>query len=174
MSPSTAGYPATSVLVAVGQTFKYHPIAVSGSTELIMTWCRLGMDGANSTSADPPPPSGGPNVPIGDSVPVPQAGSSVMKNTLHGSRCGPLLLVLLTGVATAWDSRPAAAQETPPTDLPTVIVLSTGGTIASVYDPESGGFAPALSGAELVSAVPGIADIAHLEVEDVANIGVPI
>ena len=32
----------------------------------------------------------------------------------------------------------ASAQE-----LPTVVVLSTGGTIASVYDAERGGFAPA-------------------------------
>jgi len=49
-------------------------------------------------------------------------------------------------------------------------VLSTGGTIASVYDPESGGFAPALSGEQLVHAVPGLDTLARVEVVQVANV----
>lgn len=60
---------------------------------------------------------------------------------------------------------PLHAQE-----LPTVVVLSTGGTIASVYDAEAGGYAPALSGEQLVRAVPGLDTIARIEVVQVANV----
>jgi L-asparaginase len=54
--------------------------------------------------------------------------------------------------------------------LPKVAVLSTGGTIASVYDAAQGGFAPALSGDQLVKAVPGLDTIAQVEVVQVANV----
>jgi L-asparaginase len=49
-------------------------------------------------------------------------------------------------------------------------VLATGGTIASKIDPESGGAKPALTGEDLVDAVPGIEAWGKIEVEDVANI----
>lgn len=55
--------------------------------------------------------------------------------------------------------------------LPRVIVLSTGGTIASKYDAAKGGFAPALTGAQLVEAVPELKKVARVEVEQVANVG---
>jgi len=55
--------------------------------------------------------------------------------------------------------------------LPRVVVLATGGTIASKYDPKVGALAPGVTGAELVSAVPGLDKIARVEVEQVANIG---
>jgi len=55
-------------------------------------------------------------------------------------------------------------------DLPTVVILSTGGTIASVYDDAAGGFAPALTGEQLVQAVPGLDTIARVEVVQVANV----
>ncbi len=94
-----------------------------------------------------------------------------MKNTLRGSQSGLGLLVLLVcTVTTYWTPRRITAQQAPSNDLPTVVVLSTGGTIASVYDPERGGYAPALSGEDLISAVPGITDLARLEVEQVSNI----
>jgi L-asparaginase len=54
--------------------------------------------------------------------------------------------------------------------LPTVALLSTGGTIASKQDPVKGGYVPALSGEDLVSAVPAIKKIAQIEVEQVSNI----
>jgi L-asparaginase len=54
--------------------------------------------------------------------------------------------------------------------LPTVAVLSTGGTIASKQDPAKGGYAPALSGEDLVAAVPAIKKIAQIQVEQIANI----
>ncbi|MSV35521.1 MAG: asparaginase [Bryobacterales bacterium] len=59
----------------------------------------------------------------------------------------------------------AAAQK-----LPTVAVLSTGGTIASKQDAAKGGYVPALSGEDLVSAVPAIKKIAQIQVEQISNI----
>jgi L-asparaginase len=64
----------------------------------------------------------------------------------------------------------AADGQSAERDLPVVHVLSTGGTIASVYDPAKGGYVPALSGEDLVAAVPGIEDVARLEVEQISNI----
>jgi L-asparaginase len=54
--------------------------------------------------------------------------------------------------------------------LPTVTVLSTGGTIASKHDPLKGGYLPALSGEDLVAAVPAIKKIAQIQVEQISNI----
>jgi L-asparaginase len=54
--------------------------------------------------------------------------------------------------------------------LPTVAVLSTGGTIASKQDPAKGGYLPALSGEDLVSAMPAIKKIAQIQVEQISNI----
>ena len=54
--------------------------------------------------------------------------------------------------------------------LPTVTVLSTGGTIASKHDPLKGGYLPALSGEDLVAAVPAIKKIAQVQVEQISNI----
>jgi L-asparaginase len=55
--------------------------------------------------------------------------------------------------------------------LPTITVLSTGGTIASKQDPAKGGYVPALSGEDLVSSVPAIKKIAQIQVEQISNIG---
>ena len=60
---------------------------------------------------------------------------------------------------------PAAAQ-----NLPTVAVVSTGGTIASKHDPSKGGYVAALSGEDLVAAVPEIKKIAQIQVEQFSNI----
>src|SRR6266852_9634787 len=54
--------------------------------------------------------------------------------------------------------------------LPTVAVLSTGGTIASKHDPAKGGYLPALSGEDLVAAVPAIKKVARIQVEQISNI----
>jgi len=55
--------------------------------------------------------------------------------------------------------------------LPRVFVLATGGTIASQYDPDTGALAPALSGEEIVQAVPGLSGVARVSVEQIANVG---
>jgi L-asparaginase len=51
-----------------------------------------------------------------------------------------------------------------------VLILTTGGTIASLPDPESGAKRPAVSGEELVASVPGLDRVADLQVEEVASV----
>jgi L-asparaginase len=51
-----------------------------------------------------------------------------------------------------------------------VLILTTGGTIASLPDPETGAKRPAVSGEQLVASVPGLADIADVRVEEVASL----
>jgi len=55
--------------------------------------------------------------------------------------------------------------------LPIVVVLSTGGTIASTHSEEEGGFTSNLPGEQLVAAVPGLDQVARIEVQNVANVG---
>src|SRR3954468_17026947 len=55
--------------------------------------------------------------------------------------------------------------------LPLVKVLTTGGTIASRYDPVQKGFVPALSGEQLFEAIPEAKAIARVDFEAVSNIG---
>ena len=50
-----------------------------------------------------------------------------------------------------------------------VLVLTTGGTIASLPDPKTGAKRPAVSGDELVRSVPGLDAVADVEVEEVAS-----
>jgi L-asparaginase type II len=80
-------------------------------------------------------------------------------------------LVLVLGVAAA--APLAVAAQTAPASLPLVHILATGGTISgkgatstSLADYKSG----ALRGEELVAAVPEIAQVARVEVEQIANI----
>jgi L-asparaginase len=56
------------------------------------------------------------------------------------------------------------------TAKPRVVVITTGGTIASRPDPVTGGVVPALSGDELVQAVPGLAGVADVEVDAYKNV----
>jgi L-asparaginase len=49
-----------------------------------------------------------------------------------------------------------------------VLLLTTGGTIASLPDPETGAKRPVVSGEELVAGVPGLDRVAELRVEEVA------
>ena len=65
----------------------------------------------------------------------------------------PALLLALSLVLTA-PSRAASQAE-----LPRVVVLATGGTIASTYDEEIGALRAALTGDEIVSSVPGLSEI---------------
>jgi L-asparaginase len=54
-----------------------------------------------------------------------------------------------------------------------VHVLFTGGTISMRIDPRTGGAVPALSGEEIASQVPGLADEADLALEDYARLPGP-
>lgn len=55
-------------------------------------------------------------------------------------------------------------------DLPTVAIVTTGGTIAEKTDPKTGGAVPAVSGKDLVSAVPGMSRVANIIVHSFSNI----
>lgn len=54
-----------------------------------------------------------------------------------------------------------------------VIVFTTGGTIAMRYDPVIGGTVPAVSGPELIAAVPPLANVCPVEVREFSNIPSP-
>jgi L-asparaginase len=55
-------------------------------------------------------------------------------------------------------------------ELPTVAVITTGGTIAEKIDPATGGAVPALSGKDLLEAVPRLAKVAKIKVVKYSNI----
>lgn len=54
--------------------------------------------------------------------------------------------------------------------LPNIVVLTTGGTIAEKIDPATGGAVPAVSGNDLIAAVPGLEKIANISVVEFCNI----
>jgi len=66
-----------------------------------------------------------------------------------------------------------AAQGVSPNQvsLPTVVVFSTGGTIASTRSSEEEGYTSNLQGEQLVAAVPGLDQVANIEVQNVVNVG---
>ena len=51
-----------------------------------------------------------------------------------------------------------------------VVVFTTGGTIAMKFDEKLGGLVPAVSGADLASAVPGLGRLAEVEVREFSNV----
>jgi L-asparaginase len=55
-------------------------------------------------------------------------------------------------------------------ELPTVAIVTTGGTIAEKTDPKTGGAVPAVSGKDLLEAVPGLAKVANIKVVEFSNI----
>lgn len=75
--------------------------------------------------------------------------------------------VLLT-LAIALQSQLALSQAPA---LPRIVVLATGGTIASKFDPAIGALTATVTGSDLVRAVPGLDKIATVDVEQIANIG---
>ena len=73
-----------------------------------------------------------------------------------------ILALAVRGISTAGE----AADD----QLPLVVIVTTGGTIAEKYDPATGGVVPAVSGDDLIAAVPGLQDIARIEVVEFCNI----
>lgn len=53
--------------------------------------------------------------------------------------------------------------------MPRLLVFTTGGTIASRYSEELGGFTTVLVGADLVAAVPGLNSVGKVDVVELAN-----
>ncbi len=64
----------------------------------------------------------------------------------------------------------AQASAAPAVTLPTVAIITTGGTIAQKYDADAGGLVPAVSGEALVEAVPALKELAQLRVISLVNI----
>lgn len=54
--------------------------------------------------------------------------------------------------------------------LPLVAIVTTGGTIAEKKDPKTGGAVPAVSGKDLIQAVPGLGKLAKIKVFPFSNI----
>jgi len=54
--------------------------------------------------------------------------------------------------------------------LPHVVIVTTGGTVAMKYDEKSGGVVPAVSGKDLIEAVPGLDKLATIETHEYSNI----
>jgi L-asparaginase len=103
---------------------------------------------------------------VGDDLAGEQAFRELRSRTLTLAFCyHPLMNRTIVILLLLTISRSAVAQK-----LPTVAVLSTGGTIASKHDPLKGGYLPALSGEDLVAAVPAIKKIAQIQVEQISNI----
>lgn len=83
------------------------------------------------------------------------------------------------GAAQEVAQQPAASQgaadaqnATDSGNLPNVTIVATGGTIAMTVD-ETGAPVPALSGEDLVAAVPALADLADIEVVEFSNVPSP-
>ncbi len=87
-------------------------------------------------------------------------------NRLFSALMSSFLLSIAIGLAMSATPVIARAQE----DLPRIVVLATGGTIASTYDDTIGALRVALTGDEIVNAVPGLDEIARITVEQVANV----
>jgi L-asparaginase len=58
-------------------------------------------------------------------------------------------------------------------NLPRILLITTGGTISMRVDPERGGAVPTLSGEEIVRMVPGIDRVARLEVREFGRLPGP-
>jgi L-asparaginase len=58
----------------------------------------------------------------------------------------------------------------PASKLPHVVIVTTGGTVAMKLDEKTGALVPAVSGKDLIEAVPGLADIATIETTEFINI----
>lgn len=86
--------------------------------------------------------------------------------SIAGSVKGGLLLMAGLGVAAGGEPAQVAAQS--PEDMrpvPRVLVIATGGTIAGQ---NQGG---QLTGAQIIDAVPGLSDVASIDVEEFSRIG---
>jgi L-asparaginase len=77
----------------------------------------------------------------------------------------------LTFLPPAGQSGPGSGEGIAQESLPTIVVLSTGGTIASTRSTEEEGFESNLRGEQLVAAVPGLDQVARVEVQNVVNVG---
>ncbi len=83
-----------------------------------------------------------------------------------------LILVAVGTVSLTYASGTGSpgAKSTSTGQLPTVVIVTTGGTIAEKTDPKTGGAVPAVSGKDLIEAVPSLARIARIKVINLCDI----
>ena len=98
-------------------------------------------------------------------------GKHVRECALARGLCAALLSLTVGAFTTA-----AIAQQpsvSPPQNLPRILVLATGGTIASTSDPRSaiGYNAGGITGDQLLASVPGLDKIASIKAEQISNVG---
>lgn len=75
-----------------------------------------------------------------------------------------------TSPAAARPDAPVMGEAQARPGLPVVRLIATGGTIAMKIDPVKKAPVPAISGEDLVATVPEIAQVAHVEVENLSNV----
>src|SRR5438105_7565587 len=75
-----------------------------------------------------------------------------------------------TAPAAARPDAPVMAEGQARPGLPVVRLIATGGTIAMKIDPVKKAPVPAISGEDLVATVPEIAQVAHMEVQNLSNV----
>ena len=80
------------------------------------------------------------------------------------------LILFLTGANLSLAASKKSHSTNYNPNLPTVAIVTTGGTIAEKIDPKTGGAVPAVSGADLIEAVPSLSKIANIKVVDFSNI----
>jgi L-asparaginase len=79
-----------------------------------------------------------------------------------------LVVSLMSSVLMAVALLPAATVDA--ADLPTVAIGATGGTIAMKLDPQTNAPVPALSGEDLIAAVPKLKELANVRVVEFSNV----
>jgi len=84
---------------------------------------------------------------------------------MNGSRLLQLFVILAFIIPCG-----SSVQADDSTDLPTVAIITTGGTIAEKMDAVTGGAVPAVAGADLIKAVPALSTIANIKVINFSNI----
>jgi len=105
-------------------------------------------------------------------------GNRVPASAPRRANTPALIFALLAGLASAVPLVPAMAQPAPAdvrtaSQLPRILVLATGGTIAGIADPRAAGAykAGAISAEQLLASVPALEKVATLKAEQVSSIG---
>lgn len=83
---------------------------------------------------------------------------------------GGLFMLCTAAGVRADDAAPKLETAGSNPNLPTVAIVATGGTIAEKLDPKTGGAVPAVSGQQLVAAVPQLKAVANIAVHQFSNI----
>jgi len=94
----------------------------------------------------------------------------LQKKEIIMSRCHPVTVFVVFFVTVLLIKDSVIAKDEPAVELPAIVIVTTGGTIAEKADPKTGGAVPAVSGAELIDVIPELKKIAKIEVQTFSNI----